>query len=238
MITAAEYVKMLRTTWDAGDFELGTTPSPVDVEARSLTAAGASHTGAMVALVPTEADAQRLAVDGGEDADELHVTLGYLGEAALIPDEVQQNLVDCVLRCVADRVSIVGDAFAVALFNPDTGMTASTEPERSEIDLEELVAGAGGREPCVVLLLAGQQLPGFHDYVMRDVAATFAQAGMEMHQQHKPWVAHLTLVYTGDADLSYFTDRVGPITFDRVRLAFGGDVYDIPLGEGGGTEEP
>lgn len=194
-----------------------------------LTAASEVHIGAMIALVPTEEDAARLAVEGGEDADELHVTLAYLGEAALIPEEVQDDVVECVARCVADRVSIVGNGFAVAIFNPETGMTASTGWELDEVD--DLVAGAGGPDPCVVLLLSGQQLPGFQEYVVRAVAASFAQAGMKMQPQHEPWVAHLTLVYTGDADLSYFTDRVGPVTFDRVRVAFGGDVYDIPLGE-------
>lgn len=194
-----------------------------------VTAAAEVHTGAMVALVPIEADAERLAVDGGEDADQLHVTLGYLGEAALIPEEVQHALIESVARCALDRPTIVGNAFALAAINPETGMTASTGWELDEVD--DLVAGAGGKEPCVALLLSGSQLPGFHEYVMRSVQQTFVAAGVEMHQQHSPWVAHLTLVYTPDADLSYFTDRIGPVTFDRVRVAFGGDVYDIPLGE-------
>lgn len=198
-------------------------------ETTNLTAAVEVHTGAMVALVPTDEDAERLAVDGGEDADQLHVTLGYLGEAALIPEEVQHALIESVARCALDRPTIVGNAFALAAINPETGVTASTGWELDEV--EDLVAGAGGREPCVALLLSGSQLPGFHEYVMRSVQQTFAAAGVEMHQQHSPWVAHLTLVYTPDADLSYFTDRIGPVTFDRVRLAFGGEVYDIPLGE-------
>ena len=43
---------------------------------------------------------------------------------------------------------------------------------------------------------------------------------------------HVTLAYTRDADLAELTDRVGPVTFDAVRLAFGDEVYDVPLGEG------
>lgn len=194
-----------------------------------IIAAAETHTGAMIALVPTEEDAERLAVDGGEEVDELHLTLAYLGETALIPEEVQHDVIECVARCAADRVSIVGNAFAIALFNPETGMTASTGWELDEVD--DLVAGAGGPDPCVVLLVAGQQLPSFQEYVVRSVAASFGQAGMKMHEQHSPWVAHLTLAYTDDADLAHFLDRTGPVTFDRVRVAFGGDVYDIPLGE-------
>lgn len=197
--------------------------------ADDVTAAAEVHTGAMIALVPTDEDAARLAVDYGEDPDELHVTLAYLGEAALIPVEVQDAVVECVARCVSGKPTIVGNSFAVAIFNPETGMTASTGFELDEVD--DLVAGAGGQEPCVVLLLSGQQLPNLQEYLVTDVAQTFAANGMQLREQHSPWVAHLTLVYTGDADLEYFTDRTGPVTFDRVRVAFGGDVYDIPLGE-------
>jgi hypothetical protein len=123
--------------------------------------------------------------------------------------------VRCVAKCVENQVSIVANAFAVAMFNPDDGSDAVV---------------AAGKEPCVVLLVSGQQLTPFHDYVMDDVAMTFAAAGMEMHPQHSPWVAHLTLAYTADADLSYFTDRVGPVTFDKIRIAFGSTVIDLPLG--------
>lgn len=180
----------------------------------NVTAAAEVHTGAMIALVPREEDAARLAVDGGEDADQLHVTLGYLGEAALLPDELKSALIGCVVRCVADKPTVAAEVTAVAMFNPP--------------DLT-----AGGGDACAVLLVAGQQLPHLHDYIMNDVAQTFGAFGMELHPQHKPWVAHLTLLYTDDADLSYFTDRTGPVTFDRVRLAFGGDVYDVPLGGDG-----
>ena len=392
--------------------------APQDQATHSNSAAlvsAAGHTGAMIALVPTAVDTARLAVDGGELAEELHVTLGYLGEAALIPQEVQRAVAEAVGYCVADRVSIVGSAFAVAMFNPNTsdvtaafdpnqprdangrwartgngskpdfdpqqlaihyytgagfrklnqalrsggdlskvpsrpvflerngkfvdvevspvnavanldvaiaaspletsrtfyrgtsltppsvgsvivdnGYTSTSRTEKGAgyflggdgalweihapagahaLDIDEgpntheqetvlprgsslrvrellrdendrvvrviadlmendqLTAAAGGREPCVVLLVAGQQLPGFHEYVMRSVEQVFGAAGMQLHPQHSPWVAHLTLAYTADADLSYFTDRVGPVTFDRVRVAFGDNVIDLPLGE-------
>lgn len=198
-----------------------------------IAGAGESHTGAMIALIPTEKDAARLAVDGGEDADELHVTLGYLGEAALLPEELKHALVDCVARCVADRPTVVGSAFAVATFNPVTDVTASTLGFDDIPQLNDVIAAAAGGEPCVVMLVSGQQVAIVQRDVMNDVTGTFAQLGVQMHPQHDPWVAHLTLVYTTDADLSYFADLVGPVTFDRVRLAFGDDVYDVPLGDTG-----
>jgi 2'-5' RNA ligase len=208
MTTVEERKQRLRERMDAPEDEY-----PEDQRAQrpalgenvQLTAA-AEHTGAMIALIPSVVDAERLVVDGGEPVEELHVTLGYLGEAALIPSEVQRNIVRCVAKCVENQVSIVANAFAVAMFNPDDGSDAVV---------------AAGKEPCVVLLVSGQQLTPFHDYVMDDV---------EMHPQHSPWVAHLTLAYTADADLSYFTDRVGPVTFDKIRIAFGSTVIDLPLG--------
>src|SRR5690349_17325017 len=47
-----------------------------DITPLGLTAAGGEpHTGAMIALLPSEADMERLAVPGGEDDEELHITL-------------------------------------------------------------------------------------------------------------------------------------------------------------------
>lgn len=171
-----------------------------------------AHTGAMIALVPSAADAQRLAVDGGEDPDELHLTLLYLGEADMIPAEVRSDIITVVQRWADDLAStVVGDAFAVNMFNP-LNMTA------------------GAKEPCVVLGVGGDQLANLQEVLANSVNAVFTRAGIPMHPQHRPWTAHITLVYTEDADLTYFTDRTGPVTFDRIRVAFGDDVFDITLG--------
>jgi hypothetical protein len=56
-------------------------------------------------------------------------------------------------------------------------------------------------------------------------------AGVDCPGQHRPWVPHITLAYTDDhyvvADL---VDRCGPVKFDRLRVAFGEDVTDLPFG--------
>lgn len=166
----------------------------------------------MIALVPTEEDAERLAVDGGEDADQLHVTLVYLGEAALIPPEVREELIDSASRWAETFPTIIGNAFAVNMFNP---------PDMT----------AGGGEPCVVLGIGGDLVANAHEVVLQSANAILAGYGIPLVPQHRPWVAHLTLLYTDDADPRYFTDRIGPVTFDRLRVAFGDDVYDIPLGD-------
>jgi 2'-5' RNA ligase len=64
-------------------------------EAARLTEAAQQHTGAMVALYPDAATAAELAIDRGEDPDDLHVTLAYLGKAAGLD-------LDAALKVVAD----------------------------------------------------------------------------------------------------------------------------------------
>lgn len=210
-----DLVTVERRTWADDDLTLEDDTGEMHLtESGELVAAtGEPHTGAMVALKPTVADAERLAVTGGEEPDELHLTLGYLGEAAMIPEEVRDALVDCVARCVEDWPTIIGDAFNVSLMNPD------------------------GPEPCVVLGVGGGQLDRAHEKIMTDVMRTISNEGLSLEPQHRPWLPHVTLVYTGEADLGVFTDRMGPIIFDRVCLAFGDEVMEIPLGDTGEYEE-
>lgn len=188
-------------------------PAPVPVE---LTAAAGDdpvvHTGAMVALRMTEGDAARLAVDGGEPADELHLTLMYLGEADAIDMATREEIVDALTTLVGEWQStaagvlhVAGDAFAASVFN----------------------AGTAETETALVVGLDGEQLSAIHDQVTVAVGQVFAAVPI----QHEPWVAHVTLTYTDDlsllADLAARTGQ--EIVFDRLRVAFGGDVVDIPL---------
>lgn len=172
-----------------------------------VVAALTSHTGSMLALVPTEEDARRLAVDGGEPWEDLHVTLGYFGEGALIPEDVREHLLSMVTSVSAEMPQIVGDAFSLNLFNPTSD------------------------EPCVVLGMSGGNLEYAHRELMGDVSGIFEDAGMSMHSQHSPWIPHITLKYTDALDGTYAT-RTGPVTFDKVRLTFGDVVHDISLGAG------
>jgi len=201
------------------DTEIIDTSSSDAGNADSVTAAGEVHTGAMIALVPSAADAQRIAMDGGEEPTELHITLCYLGEAALIPPEVRKALVDDVTVWLDELPTITGKIFSVNLFNPATD--------------QAIVAGAGP-EPCVVWGVSGELIEHVQMLVAKSTRQLITSFGMTMHEQHKPWVAHITAAYVApddEVDLSAFADAVGPLTFDRVRFAFGGEVTDVPLGE-------
>jgi 2'-5' RNA ligase len=174
----------------------------------SVAAAAEVHTGAMVALIPTAEDAERLAVEGGEPADELHVTLMYLGEASQIPDKARDRLVDAVRRATTGFPAVDADAFSVGVFNP----------------------GREDRDTCVVLGISGEAAADVQ-YVCRSaVRDVQAETLLDLPEQHEPWVAHLTLAYTDDvSQVAALTDRVGPVHFDRIRVVFGGQRTDVPL---------
>jgi hypothetical protein len=102
--------------------------------------------GGMIALVPTEDSAELLAVDGGEDVAELHLTLTYLGSIDEIPDDQRTKIVDAVERIAEQTPPVTARAFSHATFNPDRhddrdpcavyliGDTTALEPLKAEFD--------------------------------------------------------------------------------------------------------
>lgn len=183
----------------------------------ALTAAADVMTGAMIALVPSAPDLERLVVEGGEPLDQLHLTLLYLGDAVELDQSTRDELVAWAREAVGPWDSIEGDAFAPALFNPT------------------------GEEPCVVMLCSGYDLAEFHETVVADVSEF-----VSLPDQHAPWIPHMTAIYLNSEDEGLFTvkslaalaTRTGAITFDRLRLAFGGEVIDIPFDDGEETPAP
>jgi hypothetical protein len=54
---------------------------------------------------------------------------------------------------------------------------------------------------------------------------------MSMPEQHTPWSPHICLAYVKDTSLiDEVSHRVGTVTFDTLRIAFGDEVTDIDLG--------
>jgi 2'-5' RNA ligase len=172
-----------------------------------LTAAAEPHTGAMVALVPCDFDARRLEVS--EPAEELHATLAYLGDDAALTPEHRAAILTTMADFAATRAPLDLDGFAIAVFNP-------TNPDR---------------DTAVVLELSGENGPEL--VALREaVTGTLGSIlGVHMPDQHTPYFPHVTLAFTDDPTLAgRLTHLTGPILFDRLRVAFGGDVYDFPLG--------
>lgn len=204
----------------------------VRVVGEPLTAAADVASGAMVALVPQQSDLERLAVEGGEPLDQLHLTLLYLGEADQIDPEIRTGLIDAGRDMVQGWNGVAGEAFAPALFNPT------------------------GPEPCAVILCSGDELAEFYETALADVTEL-----VDLPEDlHRPWCAHITLAYWVDQtatvpmkgggtmnvahgiegrtafDLVVMAgERMGPVLFDRLRFAFAGEVTDIPIAT---TEAP
>ena len=171
-----------------------------------LSAAADVHTGAMIALIPSAADAERMAFDGGEAADQLHVTLAYLGDAVDWTDAQRVNLINAVGRAASWLSPVQARAFGVARWN------------------------SSGPEPVWVWNIGDDseadstRLSDVHHEVNYQVA----DLGYELPVNFTPWAPHVTATY-GAADQADLDNGTGPVRFDRVRIVFAGDATDFPL---------
>lgn len=171
------------------------------------------HTSAMIALVPSSADLDRLESYATEPRDELHLTLFFLGDAATYDTSMRQMINDAVAQVAVGKSVVNAQVFGAALWNPDSP------------------------EPALVLNVGGDDLDVVHDAVDECLDECISGGddigsaeSMEMPDQHEPWVPHVTLGYSPTPDqLTKALDLVGPITFDRLRVAFGGETTDTPL---------
>lgn len=178
----------------------------------SLTAAadGSHLSGAMIALMPTAEDAERLAIEGGEAADQLHLTLRYLGKGADFDEASRAAIVDSVRQLAEGMPPIASKLFGAAHWNgngdePSWVWSVGDDPEH------------------------GPSLEAAHG--MAEEALLMAPMDVELPVPHTPWVGHVCAAYSAELDLIIaLEERLGPVTFDRVRVAFAGDHTDIPLG--------
>lgn len=154
------------------------------------------------------ANPETLAIPGGEPADQLHCTLLYLGAAADLDEATQAAIVDLCADIAETYPPVQADGFGIGVFNPT------------------------GAEPCVVLLCSGEALEECHEAVCEVIDPA--------EDQHVPWIPHVTLIYADPGDGSVVADVVdacGPVTFDRLRVAFAGVVTDFPF-TGSATSAP
>ncbi|MDQ0962023.1 hypothetical protein QFZ66_005901 [Streptomyces sp. B4I13] len=208
-----------RMVWSPSDVVVDKRAKASASEQVTAAATGDHLMGGMIALLPRDGDAQFLALPDGEDAGELHCTLWFLGDdAGQWTDDQRNELVAAVSARAADLPGpVVARAFGVNHWNPDSDNPAWVWAVGDDRDSDGpgLLDARG---------LASWALEDTHD--RPDTPA-----------QHTPWVAHVTGAYAADAwPFDQMCERLGAITFDRIRVAFAGDHYDIPLGPA--EEEP
>jgi 2'-5' RNA ligase len=167
------------------------------------------HTGAMLALMPTVEDAQRLALEGGEPADQLHLTLFYLGDAVDWSEQQRGDLISRVAAAARYLKPVAGRVFGGAQWNPTSDEPAWVWNVGDDLD-QDSSRLQDAKYEITYALEDGHNDP-------------------ELPQQYSPWAPHICAVYGPDDWGSVLADRVGPVTFDRVRVAFAGQYTDIPL---------
>lgn len=172
----------------------------------------------MIALMPTPEDAARLAVPGGEASTDLHLTLFFCGEDADMWDQDQRtDLLYCMKLAMElfDGGPITANIFGAAHWN------------------------GNGEKPSWVWNVGDGQSSGMYPVGAPTVEsmhhlACWALEDMhnqpELPDQHCPWVPHICAAYTDNLTLvRTLEERLGPVTFDRVRVSFGNEDHDFPL---------
>ena len=181
-----------------------------------VAAADGSHlSGAMIALMPTVADAERLAIEGGEAADQLHLTLRYLGKGADFSEDARQSVIDAVTDVLPHYVTgpVTAKAFGAAHWNGN-----SDEPSWV------WSVGDDPATPGTLGMLHGVIAMALEEGLAEDVDHP------EIPAPHTPFAPHICAAYSDQLDLIIaLEERLGPIVFDRIRVAFAGDHTDIPL---------
>lgn len=137
---------------------------------------------------------------GGEPVDELHLTLAYLGDEAASLPEVEQQSIIATVSRMAEARQPI-----------DGDLFA-----RAEFN-----AGSTDQQQCAVWLVNGKELGALHDDLLAALGDRVPPS------DYGTWVPHITAGYDMAADRL----PVGvQVTFDRVRIAFGGVYTDVPLG--------
>jgi hypothetical protein len=186
----------------------------------TLTAAadGSHLQGAMIALMPTVEDAERLAIQGGEAADQLHLTLYFLGDDGEQWTEDQRNELIANVRALTSAElagPVTGFAFGANHWNPHSDSPSWVWAVGDDRDRAEGTPSLlSAKSVATVALETSHNLP-------------------ELPVQHSPWVPHICAAYSDELDLIIaLEERLGPVTFDRIRVVFGGDHTDIALDAG------
>lgn len=200
-------------------------------------------TSGMIALVP--ANAQMLVAPGGDPADQLHLTLAYLGDEidTWEPDmvaavhDVAKRLTDFEYAEAqeAERMRAAGqDPTAGGGLGTMSRSAPQNGPLEAGISSHAVFNpnGDNGHDPATVYQLDGSADRDAIDWLRNDVVGAVRNAigDVTFPDQFEPFMPHVTAGYGVPIDQLTYT---GPVSFDRLRVAIGDDITDYPLGGGG-----
>lgn len=203
------------------------------------------HTGGMVGLVPTAEYAVKLAVAGGLPAGELHLTLCYLGDDVTgwpqqVVDAVHQAALELTNPLVSVQEAGEGDdedggEAAEELTEATAGLMGPLTLNVFAWSQFNPAGGPDGQEPCMVYQFDGEadysQVATLAEAVQEEMKEAIGEAFYP--QQHCRFEPHVTAGYgLAPNALSY----TGPVVFDRLRVEFGDQITDLPLGGDGGFD--
>jgi 2'-5' RNA ligase len=175
---------------------------PITSEPEPVMAAAEIHTGVMVAIFPTPEHAATLALDGGEDAGNLHITLAYLGQ-------VQDEL----------GIGDLTDADEPRIIEAVAGWAAQIEP------FDAFTNGLGvfhNDPPVTYASVDAPKLPP----ARQTLIGALADAGIAVNHEHG-FIPHMTLAYTDERHIS--VPRLA-WKVEEVVIAFAGRSTRIGLG--------
>ena len=164
-----------------------------------------TYTGGMLALIPD--NPAELVVPGGDPVDQIHLTLLYLGDDVTSwPAGQAAHLKELITASGPGLDPVAARVMGHAVLNPD---------------------GYADRESCAVYLIG--DTPDLDP--LRKWATWVMATGEDypdLPDQHTPVLWHVTAGYGIGIDALSYT---GPVRFTTLRLALGGDVLDVPLGD-------
>lgn len=152
------------------------------------------HTGGMIALIPRAEDIANMVVAGGTPAEEMHLTLTYLGDDVTSWDAGRLAAAAGAAGSAAAQIAAVtARVMGHGVFNPD---------------------GYEDRQPCAVYLVGDSAVLS----PLRAALVPFAE-----HEQHEPFHAHVTagfgvpigkLSFTGPVVFDRLRVALGPQVLD------------------------
>lgn len=164
------------------------------------------HTGVMVAFMLKPAAAKALVQPGGEPAEDLHITLAFLGDSSEMDQAQRQRLVQAVASYAATAKPLRGNISGIGRFNP----SASSE----------------GKVPVIALL----NVPGIQAWRAGLVEA-LGQAGTPADATFE-YTPHITLDYVDEDDpLHQIKIPNVALRLDRVTVAIGDQHHTFAIGK-------